>query len=389
MAPDDSSPTSVPETAHSPSTAEVAMRRIDVDAKQDAVAKLLHDSACDGLLIQQPANFRWLTAGAEPVGLRGPDERPALFFNPTQRWLISAAADTQRFFDEELDRLGFQVKEWAWTASREQLLADLVFNRKVATDTPFRDCRDVSSHFLNARRHLSLYEWDKLRSLGKIVAHAVEACARNMVKGETEEEVAGHLAHRLLRHGVHPESLQVSGDGRGRAHRRRDFSPAPVAQWATLQATGRMGGLFATCSRTVSFGKLDATIRGEFDLALRLGATHIATAKAGEKVTAALDAGKLLLRPTPHEHEWRLTPMVALTGREPSEGTFLPTTTETWHDGWAAVWQERVGAAAVVDTFLLHAEGWENVTPHSDWPIRRAVFQGRKYDRADVLVRSG
>lgn len=388
MADDDSPPTLISETALSPTAAEAAMRRMDVDAKQEQVAKLLHDAQCDGLLVQLPANFRWLTAGAEPAGFLGRDDRPALYFNAAQRWLISPAADTQRYFDEDLDRLGFQAKEWAWTGRRDLLLADVVVNRKVAVDVPFRDGLDVGTHFAAARRKLGLYEWDKLRDLGTVVAHAVEACARNMSRGDTEEEIAGHVAHRLLRHGAHPEYVQVSGDGRGRAHRRRGYAPAPVNHWATIQVTGRKHGLFATCARSVSFGKLPADVRGEFDLALRLGATHLATAKAGEKVTVALDAGKLLLRPTPYEHDWRLTPMVSLTAREPSETIFSPTTPEHWHDGWAAVWQERVGAAAVVDTFLLHEEGWESITPTESWPIRRAVFQGRTYDRADVLVRS-
>ncbi|WP_020470927.1 M24 family metallopeptidase [Zavarzinella formosa] len=376
-------------TAVTQSEAEIALRRLDIDAKQEMISRLLHDSQSDGLLVLHPANFRWLTAGAEPVGFFGRDERPALFFNPTQRWLICSATDSQRFFDEELDRLGFQLKEWQWTASRDQLMADLVYGRKIASDQPFRDCKDVGSYFLTARRHLSQYEWDHLRALGKLTAHAVEATARNITKGEPEEEIAGHLAHRLFRHGVHVEALQVSGDGRSRQYRRREFSHTPVNEWVTLQATARKDGLFATCSRTVCFGQLDSTVRSEFNLALRLGATHIATAKLGEKVIVALEAGKILLKPTQYEHEWRLTPMVALTAREPSEGIFLPTSGERWLEGWAAVWQERIGSAAVVDTFLLHSEGWENLTPANDWPVRRAVFQGRTYDRPDVLIRSG
>lgn len=375
------------QTAVTPSDAERALRRLDVDAKQELVAKLLHDAQCEGLLIQAPANFRWLTAGAEPVGLFGQDERPALFFNAHQRWLICSSIDTQRFFDVELDRLGFQLKEWQWFMSRDQLLADLVYSRKIACDTPFRDCRDTSSYFRAARRVLSQYEVDRFRQLGRLVAHAVEATARNLAVGDSEEEIAGHLAHRLYRHGVHLESVQVSGDGRCRQHRRREFASNSVKNWVTLQATGRLAGLFVTCSRTVSFGPIDPVVRAEFDLALRLGAAHIATAKAGEKVATALDAGKLILRPTPYEHEWRLTPMVALTAREQSEGIFLPNTTDRWLMNTAAVWQERIGSAAVVDTFLLNPHQWEILTPATDWPIRRAVFQGVAYDRADVLIR--
>ena len=55
--------------------------------------------------------------------------------------------------------------------------------------------------------------------------------------------------------------------------------------------------------------------------------------------------------------------------------------------GWAAVWQERVGAAALVDTYLMEGTGWRPLTAPTEWPIRRAVSQGRSFDLADLLVR--
>ena len=374
-------------TAVTLSEATVALRRLDVEAKQELVAKLLHDSQSEGLLILLPANFRWLTAGADPVGFFGRDERPGLFYTHQQRFLITSSVDSQRFFDVELDRLGFQLKEWQWTTRRDQLIADMVYGRKIASDQPFRDCKDVASYFPAARRVLSQYEADHLRRLGHQVAHAVEATARNVEPGETESEIAGHLAHRLVRHGIHPESIQVTGDGRNQTHLRRSHTAEPSERSVFIQVTGRREGLFATCARTVWFGEMEPTIRTEYDLALRMGAAQVAVATPGAKVTQAIEAGQILLRGTPYEHDWRRAPTVALTGREPSEGLFLPSSVERWIEHWAAVWQARVGSAAIIDTFILQPDGWENLTPPSEWPVRRVTFQGKTYDRADVLVR--
>ena len=44
-------------------------------------------------------------------------------------------------------------------------------------------------------------------------------------------------------------------------------------------------------------------------------------------------------------------------------------------------------AASLVDTYLVESTGWKNVTPPTEWPIRRAKSQGRSFDLADVLVR--
>ena len=82
------------------SAAETALRRIDLDTKQELVAKLLHDCHCEGLLILHPANFRWLTAGANALGLVGRDELPALYFSANHRWLLANSMDTQRFLPQ-------------------------------------------------------------------------------------------------------------------------------------------------------------------------------------------------------------------------------------------------------------------------------------------------
>jgi Xaa-Pro dipeptidase len=362
-------------------------RRVDVDAKQELVAKLLHDSACEGLLVLHPANFRWLTAGAQPAGLAGRDEMPALYFNSGQRWLVASATDTPRLFADEMDGLGFQLKEWHWSASREQLLADLVFGRKVVCDQAFRDCKPVGPFCALRRRQLTTYEADRLAELGEIVAQSVEATARQLGWGDTEDEIAGQLAHRLLRRGAEPVAFQVSGDGRARSLRRRGYKSEPVERSCVLQVTARKFGLHATASRTVFRAAPSESERAEFEAALRARVAHLARAKVGDRVSVTLDAGKAVLRPTPFEHEWRLAPPVCLTSREPSEGVFLATAQDKWVAGWAVVWQERVGAAALVDTYLVEPNGWRAATPPLEWPIRRAVTQGRSFDLADLLVR--
>ena len=248
--PEGPSSSEIPST-HQSELGVADQRRLDVDAKQELIAKLLHDTGCEGLLVLHPANFRWLTSGATPAGLFGRDETPALFFNPHQRWLVASATDSPRLFAEELDGLGFQLKEWHWTVSREQFLADMAYGRNLASDQPFRNCKPAGAFFAHTRRRLTAYETERLAELGEVVAHAVEATARHFDWGDPEEEIAGHLAHRLLRHGAEPVALQISGDGRGRAFRRRGFQSDPVQRVCILQSTARKFGLHATVSRTV------------------------------------------------------------------------------------------------------------------------------------------
>src|SRR5688572_27407135 len=118
-------------------------RRSDVDDKQARIATLLGELGCDGLLVTLPENFAWLTAGGSARGVVDQEALPALYYSADGRWVLSSSVDSQRLFDEEIDSMGFQLKEWTWYTGRESFLTDLCQGRNVASDSPFADCRDV------------------------------------------------------------------------------------------------------------------------------------------------------------------------------------------------------------------------------------------------------
>src|SRR5437660_636992 len=99
------------ETAPTQTADPVAERRADIIAKQAGIAEVLQELRRDGMLLLEPENVAWMTSGASPSGILGPDEMPAVLLSAEQRWLVCANVDSQRFFDEELTGLGFQLKE--------------------------------------------------------------------------------------------------------------------------------------------------------------------------------------------------------------------------------------------------------------------------------------
>src|SRR5260221_7459548 len=145
----------------------VVDRAADLLAKHERVPALLREADRSGLLVLAPANFAWLTAGATAKGVPGPADLPGLFFQNSYRWLVCCNTDTQRLFDEDLDGLGFQLKEWPWHLGRAQLLADLVHGKKIACDGPFGDATNVEAQLAPARRTLTALEQARLRQLGK------------------------------------------------------------------------------------------------------------------------------------------------------------------------------------------------------------------------------
>src|SRR5438105_3910271 len=178
-------------------TDPISDRAADLFVKQERIMALLREVGRDGLLILDPNNFAWLTGGATAKGILQAVEHPCVYFQGQQRWLLSGNVDTQRLFDEELDGLGFQLKEWPWHWGRAQLLADLCHGKKIACDQSFSDCLIVGDRLAFARRTLSAWDQLRLRELGRATAHALEATCRSLDRGESEEEIAGQVAHRL------------------------------------------------------------------------------------------------------------------------------------------------------------------------------------------------
>jgi hypothetical protein len=363
------------------STAPIPDRRVDIDDKQLWIAELLREIQCEGLLVQNPENFSWLTSGGAARGILDPAELPMLFFSPNQRCILANNVDSQRLFDEEVDGLGFQLKEWPWYWGRERLLLDLCQGRRIASDEPFADARVVGDRLRQRRRALSPYEQACYRSLGQIVSHALEAACRTVTAGDTEREVAGQLGHRLLHRGAHPVSISVAADGRSRVYRQSGFTSAAIQRFCVLGATVRKYGLYITASRSVSLGPPDERLQQEHEAACRINATYAGATWADAVPSAVLSSGRHIYLVSGFEHEWRLSPQGFVTGRSPVELPLLPNCQELLRNGWALTWQASVGAATVCDTYMVTDRGPELMTPTEAWPLKLIRFHG-----ADILL---
>lgn len=362
-------------------------RRSDIDAKQTTVAAFLQRVGCEGLLVLEPENIAWLTSGSYPRHALDPAEQPALYFGPDQRWALASNADSQRLFDEELDGLGFQLKEWPWHWRREQLLADLCDGRRVACDLPFGASKVVGGELRKLRRTLSPYEQSCYRAVGHIVSHALEATCRTLAPRETEREVAGQLSHRLLHRGVVPVAISVAADGRSRVYRQGGFTEAAIRRYAVLSVSAHKYGLCVTASRSVCFDPAEERLRQELDAACKIHATYVASTWPDSGPREILSLGRRVYLITGFEHEWLGCPQGHITGRAPVELLLTPQTEELLQVGWAVTWRATVGAASNCDTFLITDKGPELITAMESWPLKRIRIQGADFIEPYLLER--
>jgi Xaa-Pro aminopeptidase len=362
-------------------------RRVAIDARQTEIAALMREVGVEGLLIAEQENFAWLTGGGSARALIDPATAPCLFFTPDQRWVLCSNVESQRLFDEEVDGLGFLLKEWPWHWGREQLLSDLCHGRKVAVDQQRTDAEFIGDRLRRRRRTMDRYEQACYTALGQILTHALEATCRTLNAGETEREVAGQLCHRLLHRGAQPLVISVGADGRSRLYRQPGYTSAPVSKYVVLSATARKYGLNATASRTICFGEVDPDLRREHDAATKVSAAYIAATWPDAVPREVLQTGRRIYQVCDFEHEWRLAPQGWVTGRAPVELPLTPKTEDLFTAGWTITWRASVGAAMSCDTFIVSDDGPQSVTPVEYWPLRRIRIQGAEFLRPDILQR--
>ena len=322
-----------------------------------------------------------------------------MFLTHSSRVLVCGSADAPHLVDREVSGLGFQLKQRPWGEPAGELWADLCRGRGVGTDRPAvpprpDDPADLSGPLSEWRAVLDGAERAALASLAADVAHAAEAVCRGAKAGRTECDLAGEVAHRLLRRGVRPAAVSVAGDGRARDQPHYAFARRPARAFAHVRAVGRRDGLHAHCCRTVLFPSAGRTVREELTAAharaaqIQAAGLHFSTAGAAwadvwpkvariyEKTGPPGGAGA---------EDWRPAPVAVRTGYRPAAAAPGPAADFMLEPGTAWCWQPRCGPAACGDTVLVTESGPALVlTGMEEWPRVTVSVKGTEYHRPGI-----
>ena len=363
-------------------------RAADIEQKHERVAKFLKANRYSALLLQKPSNLAWFTSGAD-FTRSGSSECPtSLFLMPDARVLLTNNVESAQFFEGTLAGLGFQLKERPWHESPSILVEDLCRGRNVASDSGFGRTRNISADLIRLRQPLNEIECERLRELGTQISHAVEATARQFEHRETEAEIAGQLAHRLLRYKIIPERLQICSDGISQRFRHWTPGNEPVERFCSLTAIGRRDGLYAAATRTICFEEIPKDLRNSFQLALMTQATGMHFSKAGWTLAEVWKRVARIYEKFGRSEEWELADQAEVLGYEPCESRVTPNNNYELQVGTAMFWHPSVGPAMVGDTMLIGPTGLEMLTPMEQWPMSKVDVKGVAILRPDILQRT-
>lgn len=371
-----------------PSSGEIPILDVDraasINRKHQLLAEYISLKNVDGLLLRSPANFAWFTCGTENTRPGTVDPVAALFITRDVRVILTSNVDSSHIFDHQLNGLGFQVKERPWQEINGTLCNDMCRGRNVLYDT---GPQSIDSELQDFRRTLTDLEAKRIRVLAKEVTHAVEATARSFTQGENESEVAGHLAHRLLRHGITPYRLQVMADFQGHRYRHWGFGTDTINRHCVLSAIGRRNGLYVGVSRSVCFGQPPASIVETHNAATLVLATAMHFSLAGWSIGEVWKRVHRIYEKFGVADEWRLADQGETLGYDQPGLTVRPDEPATLGSGTVLHWHPGVRFALTGETVLVQPEGPEWLTVPDQWPMLGITVKGEKHSFPDVLCR--
>jgi Xaa-Pro aminopeptidase len=371
--------------------AELKRRREDVEFKHERIREFLNATDHDAAVLGLADSVAWFTSGGDLALDQGSEGCTILLYiNRTSRAVIADNVQSGRVFEEELAGLGFQLKEHPWHEDAARVVAELGHNKRLVTDLGsygVEFSRRESDPLRKLRRRLTPVERLRLRMLGRTLSQAVEATCRNFDRGEREADVAGHLAHRLIREGVTPIDLRVAADDRQSRFRQPRSKAAPIANRATITVTGRRHGLCASMSRTVAFGEVDDAFRTQHALAAMVDATCIFFSRPGQVVSEVFRRAKRIYQKFDHPQEWLFDYQGNLVGYSPREAVLRPDSTLVLESDNALAWSPSVRAARSQDTVIIDSRGYEILTEAKDWPQIEVSVKGYQIQRPGILIR--
>ena len=359
-----------------------------VQQKHERIVQLLKDREFDGLLLSRPASIAWYTGGADvPRGFSG-QAATALLVTPEGGTLLARKADGDLLLNHATSDVVLQHRECAWPSDARDLFTDWLGAKQIASDQPFEPCVDVSSEVAALRLPLRPQEIENLRKLGIRVARAIEKAAREFQRGDTEAQIAGDVASRLIRHEVVPERIQVWGDGRGQACPNWTFRRDAVEHFCTISVVARRQGLHIAVSRTVSFGIPSKELRWTFPDMLLAHATAMISSRDQTELSTVWAKVERVCETLGEAEDWRATDPGCVTGYELCEAPISAKSSLRLQAGMPVIWRSLIGPARAVDTILVREADSKVITQTGEWPQIKMSVNNEQFFVQTVLQRT-
>lgn len=368
---------------------------MDLEARQSEFAKKLErlrawlaEERLEGVLLSRRDNFAWATAGGDnhvssvtEVGVAD------LWVDQERAVVLASNIEAARIDEEEMGGLDVELFAWPWYKDAEAEIQRFVAGRHAASDTGKAGLRDRRNAIAALRYQLVPEEIARYEELGRLTADAVESVAATVRRRETEFQVAARLMAALQERGLEPVVTLIAADGRIDRYRHPIPTDLAIERVAMLVSCARKGGLIASVTRLVHFGRLASDLMERHAAVTQLDAAIMARTRPGRTGAELFDEITRLYAEVGFPGEWERHHQGGATGYAGREWRATPSETRAVMEDQAFAWNPSITGTKSEDTIVVTAESFRILTrSRGRWPMRPVEIAGAVIERPDILV---
>lgn len=314
--------------------------------------------------------FAWATAGGSNTVLLTAETGVAeILVTHHHAYVLTDDIEAGRLADEEVPA-GYEwhVVPWAEMHLRERFVTSAAGGAVILSDRPGIAEALLPESLQQQRWILTAPEQERYRRVGRLAAEAMSEVMRAARPEWSEFELAGAGAQALWARGLHPALTLVAGEVRLPRYRHATASPARLGARAMLVFCARGYGLYANLTRFVHFTPVNDELRRLQQSVYTVEAAGLQACRPGRPLSDVYQALDLAYRGEGNEHAIRDHHQGGITGYLAREIVATPQTRQLLAEGMAVAFNPSLPGVKVEDTFLITANGLENLTIDPGWP---------------------
>lgn len=360
---------------------------MEFQSKLERVRGWLERERLDGVLLTRRDSFAWATAGGNNHVSKATEAGVAdLWIDRERAVLLANNIEAGRIDEEELEGLDVDIFAWPWYKDAEAEIRRFIDARPAAGDAAKAGVVDRRSALAELRNELIPQEIERYRELGQATAEAVESVAERVRPRETEFQVAAALDAALIERGLEPVVTLIAADGRIERYRHPIPTETPIERAAMLVSCARKGGLIASVTRMVHFGRLSADLEEKHAAVTQIDAAMMQMTRPGRSGSELFEAITQLYAEAGFPGEWELHHQGGATGYVGREWRATPGESRRVVANQAFAWNPSIAGTKSEDTIVVGADDFAILTRGTGrWPMRPVDIGGVVIERPDIL----
>ena len=369
------------------------MKRIEeITLKESRVREFMKKHSLKAVLLKTQANFCWLTGGginevtvADTLGVT------SILVTEEERFIISDNIEAPRMIEDEgLAKFGFKLVQFEWYSGDEaKEVAKIVDPKLVGCDVAGFGYQCYEKEIKELRYSLLQSEIDRYLWLGHKASLAVESILAMAKPGMRECMVTGEVLRVLWYDRIDSICNQSAADDRSMKYRHAVATERTINKYLMLNVNARKWGLVTTITRIVYFGKVEETLRKQYNDNVYIECGMIAASKPGVKMSDMFKTTVDLYTERGYLNEWKLHHQGGAQGYRNRDYIIFPSSTETILENQCLCWNPTIAGKKYgtksEDAFIATKNGPIMVTSPVLFPTLSVRVRGIDFVRSDIL----